>query len=639
MKLKDGSTLIARQVSSIFSRMTIADLGIDIQLGLDKRIYVTLNPSLQGKVSGLCGNYNNKQIDDFTTSSGVNAKANINKFGNSWKVSLHCGDVEEKNLRPCDLKSQQRPLAEEICRKLREEPFASCNQEIPVDKYVEQCEQDVCGCPPSDKECQCLAFATYARECSVAGFDFLWRGLHNCPIKCPVGQVYKMCGSNCHVNCKDFLTQQPCHEECVEGCQCPEDKVRDDESGQCVKVDYCPCIVDGIVYQSHQSWKKGCNDCFCSSGTHTCTELDCSTYETCADGMEWIPCLQCERTCQSANKACSIRSGCTPGCGCPKGLVLHKGSCIDVSDCTCEYNDKSYKPFDTTAMDCHTCMCHTDYRWICDEDQCPSTCRSYGESHFQTLDAKWYSFQGNCEYTLVENFCGGSNVEGFFRVTIENVPCGRNGVTCTKAVKFTLHDTTIHLVRGAEYTVAKDPRVTTKARFKMEDAGLFLVIKTAEGILLKWDYGTSVLVTLDPSHAGQVCGLCGNFNGDSSDDFYTRSGAMESSPQLFGRSWRTSENCPDPKELTLPCKSEPHRRAWAESVCSIIKKSIFASCHNLVDSEPFFQACVSDTCFCDRGADCECMCTAVTAYATACNENNVAIAWRAEGYCRQGQGK
>ena len=102
------------------------------------------------------------------------------------------------------------------------------------------------------------------------------------------------------------------------------------------------------------------------------------------------------------------------------------------------------------------------------------------------------------------------------------------------------------------------------------------------GILLKWDYGTSVLVTLDPSHAGQVCGLCGNFNGDSSDDFYTRSGAMESSPQLFGRSWRTSENCPDPQELTLPCKSEPHRRAWAESVCSIIKKSIFASCHNLV---------------------------------------------------------
>lgn len=54
-----------------------------------------------------------------------------------------------------------------------------------------------------------------------------------------------------------------------------------------------------------------------------------------------------------------------------------------------------------------------------------------------------------------------------------------------------------------------------------------------------------------------------------------------------------------------------------------------------VDSEPFFQACVSDTCFCDRGADCECMCTAVTAYATACNENNVAIAWRAEGYCRK----
>lgn len=33
-----------------------------------------------------------------------------------------------------------------------------------------------------------------------------------------------------------------------------------------------------------------------------------------------------------------------------------------------------------------------------------------------------------------------------------------------------------------------------------------------------WDRKYSVRVTAQPDKMGQVCGLCGNYNGDSSDD-------------------------------------------------------------------------------------------------------------------------
>ena len=42
-------------------------------------------------------------------------------------------------------------------------------------------------------------------------------------------------------------------------------------------------------------------------------------------------------------------------------------------------------------------------------------------------------------YVLAEDYCGDG--EGTFLITAENVPCGAEAVSCTKSVKFTIHDT------------------------------------------------------------------------------------------------------------------------------------------------------------------------------------------------------
>lgn len=54
-----------------------------------------------------------------------------------------------------------------------------------------------------------------------------------------------------------------------------------------------------------------------------------------------------------------------------------------------------------------------------------------------------------------------------------------------------------------------------------------------------------------------------------------------------------------------------------------------------VDPGPYFDSCVRDSCACDSGGDCECVCTAVAAYAKACNEAGACIKWRTPKLCRK----
>lgn len=62
---------------------------------------------------------------------------------------------------------------------------------------------------------------------------------------------------------------------------------------------------------------------------------------------------------------------------------------------------------------------------------------------------------------------------------------------------------------------------------------------------------------------------------------------------------------------------------------------IYPVCQQQVDNRPFFENCVKDSCACDSGGDCECFCTAVAAYAQACNEAGVCVKWRTPDMCRK----
>uniref|UniRef100_A0A671U9Z8 VWFD domain-containing protein n=1 Tax=Sparus aurata TaxID=8175 RepID=A0A671U9Z8_SPAAU len=136
-----------------------------------------------------------------------------------------------------------------------------------------------------------------------------------------------------------------------------------------------------------------------------------------------------------------------------------------------------------------------------------------------------------------------------------------------------------------------------------------------------------------PPSQGQVCGLCGNYDGNSKNDFTTRSQETVADVLEFGNSWKVSSTCPNAKLITDPCASNRYRAAWSQKQCSIITSVTFQSCHAQVDPGPYFDSCVRDSCACNTGGDCECLCNAVAAYAKACNEAGTCVKWRTPKLC------
>uniref|UniRef100_A0A3B4ZM75 VWFD domain-containing protein n=1 Tax=Stegastes partitus TaxID=144197 RepID=A0A3B4ZM75_9TELE len=135
---------------------------------------------------------------------------------------------------------------------------------------------------------------------------------------------------------------------------------------------------------------------------------------------------------------------------------------------------------------------------------------------------------------------------------------------------------------------------------------------------------------------GRVGGLCGNFDGDTENDFTTRQGIVESTAELFGNSWKVSPSCPDVanQDLRDPCALNPHRVTWARKRCTVLTQEVFSLCHPEVPFQQYYDWCVFDACGCDSGGDCECVCTAIATYAEECNRRGVYIRWRSQELCR-----
>uniref|UniRef100_A0A8C8Y2H0 VWFD domain-containing protein n=1 Tax=Panthera leo TaxID=9689 RepID=A0A8C8Y2H0_PANLE len=171
--------------------------------------------------------------------------------------------------------------------------------------------------------------------------------------------------------------------------------------------------------------------------------------------------------------------------------------------------------------------------------------------------------------------------------------------------------------------------------YTTREVGQYLVVESSVGVIVIWDKRTTVFIKLAPSYEGTVCGLCGNFDRRSSNDFTTRDHMVVDSELDFGNSWKEAPTCPDVSFTPEPCVLRPHRLSWAEKQCSILKSRVFAVCHSKVDPKPFYEACVHDSCSCDTGGDCECFCSAVASYAQACTKEGACVFWRTPDLCRE----
>uniref|UniRef100_A0A3B3XCB8 VWFD domain-containing protein n=1 Tax=Poecilia mexicana TaxID=48701 RepID=A0A3B3XCB8_9TELE len=330
-------------------------------------------------------------------------------------------------------------------------------------------------------------------------------------------------------------------------------------------------------------------------------ELTCpsnSHYELCGSS--------CPSCCPSLSFPFTCDTQCQEGCQCDDGFVLNGNQCVPPTSCGC-FHDGRYRQVDEKFWDGEECQSFCTCNGVTGIVQCsPKTCGpqescnvvdgEFGYPHYLTFDGKAYDFQGTCRYVLA-TVCNDTVDLHQFSVEAKNEPWFGLPVSITVCLFLEV-----------------DPKHFLPSLFSC----------------IKFDSNYLLFIR------GNMCGLCGNFNGNPNDDFHTPSGALSNSTDVFGAAWKVPGNytCSDGCGSSCPqCNDDRSARAQ----CEVIQAADgpFSFCHEEVDPAPYFNDCVFDVCVSgSQGSDL--LCRAIETYVSACQSANVRIyPWRKSTTCSE----
>ncbi|KAJ1132104.1 hypothetical protein NDU88_010434 [Pleurodeles waltl] len=427
---------------------------------------------------------------------------------------------------------------------------------------------------------------------------------------------------------------------------------------------YDLCATDGdkqSLCDSLQSYTQECQNRglpVLSWRNLTGCDISCpsnSRYELCGSS--------CPSSCAAPSSSSNCSTPCAEGCQCNSGFILSADDCVPQNQCGCTYNDQYFKAGQTyrQGSNCQTlCKCDGSTGTIqCSSSPCASTevctsikgvygcyalpdgiCRASGDPHYTSFDGQRFDFQGTCKYVLSE-LRGTTGSLPFFRVEVKNENWQGLRVAVTTEVFVTAYNTLIHLQSGrrgkAEVngTVVSLPASLNGGSIIIYQSGSYSILKTDFGLRVNYDMVYSVFVTLPSRYWGQVGGLCGNFNGLTSDDFTMRNGSIVKNAFNFGKSWISngSTGCDHGCSDSCPVCNQD-MLSQSKSACWIIQnpKGPFSSCHSKVDPAHYFSDCVYDHCL--TGANSTVLCQAIEAYVATCQAANATISsWRSTNFC------
>uniref|UniRef100_A0A669QGF0 Mucin 6, oligomeric mucus/gel-forming n=1 Tax=Phasianus colchicus TaxID=9054 RepID=A0A669QGF0_PHACC len=645
---KSGDITIFKQSSMFIQMHTEFGLELIVQTSPVFQAYVKVSSQFQGRTLGLCGNYNGDTTDDFMTSMDI-TEGTASLFVDSWRAG-NCLPAMERETDPCALSQLNKISAETHCSILTKKGtvFEKCHAVVNPTPFYKRCVYQACNYEETFPYI-CSALGSYARTCSAMGLILEnWRNsMDNCTITCTGNQTFSYNTQACERTCLSLSNPTlECHptDIPIEGCHCPKGMYLNHKN-ECVRKSHCPCYLEDRKYiLPDQSTMTGGITCYCVNGRLSCTGKLQNPAESCKAPKKYISCSDslenkygaaCAPTCQMlATGIECIPTKCESGCVCADGLYENlDGRCVPAEECPCEYGGLSYRKGEQIQTECEICTCRKG-KWKCvQKSRCSSTCNLYGEGHITTFDGQRFVFDGNCEYILAMDGCNVNRPLSSFKIVTENVICGKSGVTCSRSISIYLGNLTI-ILRDETFAISGK---NLQVRYNVKKNALHLmfdiIIPGKYNMTLVWNKHMNFFIKISRETQETICGLCGNYNGNMKDDFETRSKYVASNELEFVNSWKENPLCGDVYFVVDPCSKNPYRKAWAEKTCSIINSQVFSACHNKVNRMPYYEACVRDSCGCDIGGDCECMCDAIAVYAMACLDKGICIDWRTPEFC------
>ncbi|XP_004474079.2 IgGFc-binding protein [Dasypus novemcinctus] len=386
-----------------------------------------------------------------------------------------------------------------------------------------------------------------------------------------------------------------------------------------------------------------------------------SHYEVCSYG--------CPLSCGDLPVPGGCGEDCREECVCDEGFALSGESCVPLASCGCVHEGVYHPPGQTfhPGPKCDS-LCHCEKGGLvsCEPSACgpheacqPSggalgcvavgsaTCQASGDPHYTTFDGRRFDFMGTCVYVLAQT-CGTRPGLESFAVLQENVAWGNGKVSVTRVVTVLVANYTLRLEqRQWKVTVngvdMKLPVVLDGGRVRASQHGSDVVIEAHFGLRVAYDLMYNVRVTVPGNYYQQLCGLCGNYNGDPKDDFRKPDGSQAGNANEFGNSWeepapgspcvppppcQPGEDC-DPK-----CPPELEQKYQQAQFCGLLTSPTgpLAACHKLLDPQGPLKDCVFDLCL--GGGNQSILCSNLHAYVSACQAAGGHVEpWRTEAFC------
>lgn len=180
LSLENGRLKITQEGRNIIVRTAF---GLTVLYDTVYYVEVIVPSTYQGKMCGLCGNYNKNGGDDFILPGGKQAK-NVDEFGMAWMVDLPgyiCGGCGGQ-CPECEQAKAVLYGKSDSCGIISAPngPFKACHSVIDPAVYLSDCVFDVCAVG-GNKDTLCNSVQAYALACQSAGVQIQqWRSNSFC---------------------------------------------------------------------------------------------------------------------------------------------------------------------------------------------------------------------------------------------------------------------------------------------------------------------------------------------------------------------------------------------------------------------------------------------------------------------------
>ncbi|XP_076589526.1 von Willebrand factor [Chaetodon auriga] len=257
-------------------------------------------------------------------------------------------------------------------------------------------------------------------------------------------------------------------------------------------------------------------------------------------------------------------------------------------------------------------------------------CSLFGRHHVHTFDGVLYEFPGECSYLLA-----GDCHHRSFMLLGDFVNGKRTGVTLFLGDAFELHLSVVGRLSQGEKRLSLP--YASHAVFAGSELGFYKLWSEEFGFTVTIDNAANIALTLTKHHANRTCGLCGNFNTVSSDEYTAQEGFLTEDSYDFANSWAVKgagQSCRRVSNPTQSCNNTKETSAIL-SGCSVLQtSSVFLHCAHLVSPEAFLLLCQEEACHCDQRDGEDCYCPILMEYARTCHAHGILLSgWPEESQC------